>query len=127
MDFFEVQLDLASENCSVSLNFYSDNAELAGLHKGLEEFRNQLAGEDFTWASGGALANDEHSVLLRFFLQDRRGIIGVEVDVDNKKETPERILAHFYLQLEVHQLDRWTIQLERFIKGEITQINKKQD
>lgn len=122
VDFFEVNLKLISESCTIILDFYSDNSALNELREGLVLFGNQLGRRDFTWISGDKIENTTHFLSLRFFLQEKRGVVAIEVNVDNRLEPPESMIANFYLLTEINQLDDLVIQLECFIKEEIEKI-----
>ncbi|WP_258535562.1 hypothetical protein [Bacillus sp. 03113] len=122
IDFFEVNLKLIAKNGSVSIDFYLDNHLLEELRQGLVTFVNQFGKNEFTWITGDVKENETHYLSMRFFLHDKRGVVGIEVHVDNKLELPDHIHSHFYLLTEFSQLDDLARKLEKLIKEEVTDI-----
>ncbi|APH06803.1 hypothetical protein [Bacillus weihaiensis] len=120
--FFEVNLGLIGNDCTINLDIYLDNAYLDELREGIINFANQLGKHEFTWITGHETGDATHFLSLRFFLAERRGIVGIEVKVDNKMEPPYNMRSNFYLLTEINQIDDFARQLERFIKEETLEI-----
>ncbi|MDQ0230385.1 hypothetical protein J2S19_001639 [Metabacillus malikii] len=121
-DFFEVSLSIQGNDCLTKMNLYLDNHQLEILCSGIEEITNQL-GQEFTWTSGSAVATSTHYIALRFYLHDVRGIIGIEVILNNNEEPPYAIRSTFYLLAEINQLDDLSRKLQSFIRGDIDEIH----
>lgn len=121
-DLFEVAMRFFSKNCHVKLELYLDNAQLEELKNGIRIFANKLGNNTFTWITGEEHGNTTHFLSMRYFLYDRRGIVGIEIQMDNKLEPPHKINANFYILTEVHQIDILINKLDLFIKGEINKF-----
>jgi hypothetical protein len=121
-DFFEVNLCLYSTGCNVDLNIYLGNEDLEELKSGVEEFANKLGKNEFIWTSGKETENTSHFLFMRFFLQDKKGIVGIEVKVDNKLDPPYSMCSNFYILTEISQVDDLTRKLGKFIKEEICEL-----
>lgn len=122
VDFFEVSLQLYSSNCNVELEIYLDNEQLEDLKKSIKCFLNHLGRNDFTWITGHESENTTHFLSMRFFLHDRRGIVGIELNVDNKLEPPYSMRSNFYILTEINQVDNLVRKLGKFIRNEITEF-----
>ncbi|MCA0972215.1 DUF5959 family protein [Halobacillus litoralis] len=112
-DFFEVNLSLASPHCEVNLDLYLDDESLSNWKDQLGAFT--AAHEAFRWTAG--LRTDE--VMLTFFLKEKRGIVGVKVEVDNQLEPPSLVQSTFFIVTEMNQLDDLSVKLEAFVQGKI--------
>lgn len=122
IDFFEVNLKLMGNDCTIDLDIYLDNASLDELREGIVNFAERLGTYEYTWITGHETENTTHFLSLRFFLAERRGIVGIEVKVDNKMDPPYNMRSNFYILTEINQIDDLVGQLERFIKEETLQI-----
>lgn len=122
IDFFEVNLKLIGNDSTIDLDIYLDNASLYELREGIINFAEQLGNYEYTWITGHETENTTHFLSLRFFLVERRGIVGIEVKIDNKMEPPYSMRSNFYLLTEINQIDDLVKQLERFIKEETLEI-----
>ncbi|WP_226682912.1 hypothetical protein [Sutcliffiella horikoshii] len=118
-DFFEVNVSLTGTNCMVDMDLYLDNVQLEELRNGVYIFANQLSKNEFKWVTGAESDNNMPFLSMRFFLHDRRGIIGIEINVDNRLEVPNAMQSTFYILTEINQVDDFIRQLEKFIKDEI--------
>jgi hypothetical protein len=117
VNFFESHISFYGYEFNISLDIYTGNNSLNELRLGLLEFVEQLGKSEFLWSSGYEKAT--HYLSLRFFLQEKRGIVGVEVNLDNNMEPPSRFRSNFYLLTELNQLDDLAKKLEKLIKEEI--------
>ncbi|MGM7681143.1 hypothetical protein ACSVDA_03210 [Cytobacillus sp. Hm23] len=122
VDFFEVNLSIFGSDCNVNLDIYTDNEELEELRRGIELFSTQLGENEFIWTTGNRTKHTTHFLSMRFFLQDKRGIIGIEFKVDNKSKPPYTMYANFYIITEINQIDELTRKIEKFIRGEIVKV-----
>jgi hypothetical protein len=122
VDFFEVNLCLFGNDCNVNIDIYLDNGQLEELKKGIEDFAKQLGKKEFTWTTGHETENTSHFLSMRFFLHEKRGIVGIEFKVDNKFEPPYSMRSNFYLLTEINQVDDLTRKLGKFIKEEINEL-----
>jgi hypothetical protein len=122
VDFFEVNLSLYGSDCNVDMNIYLDNGHLEELRSGIENFANQLGKNEFTWITGHETENTTHFLSLRFFLHDKRGIVGIEIKVDNKLEPPYSMLSNFYILTEINQVDDLARKLGEFIRDEMIEL-----
>ncbi|WP_186578924.1 hypothetical protein [Aquibacillus kalidii] len=114
--FFELRIVFTSNNITLTQDIYTDNDALMELRRGIMNFSNELGNSDYRWISGNESAT--HYLSLRFFLKNRRGIVGIEVDVDNNLDPPDRIVSKFYLTTEPNQLDVLTSRLQSLINGD---------
>lgn len=119
-DFFEVTLSLFGNNCTVELDLYLDNAQLEELQNGVYIFANQLGKNEFTWVTGDESDKTMPFLSMRFFLHDRRGVVGIEFDVDNRLEVPDAMQSTFFILTEMNQVDDFIRQLDKFVKEEIS-------
>ncbi|MGM0834688.1 MAG: hypothetical protein ACQEV7_00930 [Bacillota bacterium] len=119
VDFFEVNLSLYGNGCNVNMNIYLDNGHLEELRNGIHNFANRLGNSEFTWVTGHETENTTHFLFMRFFLNDKRGIVGIEFKIDNKLEPPYNMRSNFYMLTEINQLDDFTKKLGKFIRDEI--------
>jgi hypothetical protein len=117
-DFFELNLDLSNDQCSVIFDIYTDNEELYKLKNGIIEFSN-FKQEEFIWISGEDVENVTHFLSLRFFLYDKRGYVGIEVTADNKQSSPHGVRASFVIITVLSQIDDFIKKLESFVNKEI--------
>ncbi|MEA3319489.1 MAG: hypothetical protein U9Q88_05635 [Bacillota bacterium] len=122
VDFFEVNLSLSGNGCNVDMDLYLNNGDLEGLRNGIVNFGNQLGNSEFTWITGNGTENTSHFLTMRFFLHDKRGIVGIEFKVDNKLEPPYNMQSNFYILTEINQLDDFIRKLEKFISDEIHEL-----
>jgi hypothetical protein len=122
VDFFEVNLSLYGSDCNVDMDIYLDNGHLEDLKSGIENFANQLGKNEFTWVTGHETENTTHFLSMRFFLHEKRGIVGIELKVDNKLEPPYSMRSNFYFLTEINQVDDFARKLGNFIKDEITEL-----
>ncbi|WP_404447931.1 hypothetical protein LG307_02995 [Sutcliffiella horikoshii] len=119
-DFFEVKLSLTGTNCTVDMDFYLDNAQLEELQNGVYIFADQLGKNEFTWVTGDKSDKTMPFLSMRFFLHDRRGMVGIEFNVDNRLEVPDAMRSTFYVLTEINQVDDFIRQLNKFIIEEIS-------
>ncbi|QFT87668.1 hypothetical protein FIU87_03300 [Bacillus sp. THAF10] len=119
VDFFEVNLSLSGTGCTVDMDFYIDNSHLEELRDGVRDFANTLGKSEFTWVTGSDTEDTTHFLSMRFYLNDKRGMVGIEFTADNKLDPPDRMKAHFYMMAEINQVDDFIWQLDRFIRGDI--------
>lgn len=122
VDFYEVNLCLQGNDCNIDMDIYLDNGHLEDLKKGLENFTSQLGKNEFTWITGHQTENTTHFLSMRFFLNDKRGIVGIEVKVDNKLTPPYSMISNFYILTEINQLDDFTRKLGKFINEDIIEL-----
>ncbi len=122
VDFFEVSLCMYGSDCNVELEIYLDNGYLEDLKNGIENFANQLGKNEFTWITGHETENTTHFLSMRFFLHDKRGIVGIEFKVDNKLEPPYSMRSNFYILTEINQVDDLAKKLGEFIRDEIIEL-----
>jgi hypothetical protein len=122
VDFFEVNLCIYGNDCNVNIDIYLDNGQLEELKKGIENFANQFGKKDFTWSTGYETEKASHFLSMRFFLQEKRGIVGVEFKVDNKLNPPQYMRSNFYILTEINQIDDLTRKLGKFIREEIIEL-----
>ncbi|KPB06257.1 hypothetical protein AAV98_00125 [Bacillus sp. CHD6a] len=59
---------------------------------------------------------------MRFFIHDKRGVVGIEFKIDNKLEPQYNMRTNFYILTEINQLDDLTRTLGEFIKEEIHEL-----
>ncbi|WP_251028242.1 MULTISPECIES: hypothetical protein [unclassified Bacillus (in: firmicutes)] len=117
VDFFEAHLGFYGSEFNINLDTYTDNISLNELRLGLLSFVERLGKSEFLWKSGHEKAT--HYLSMRFFLQEKRGIVGVEVNLDNNMEPPNRFRSNFYLLTELNQFDDLARKIEKLIKEEI--------
>jgi hypothetical protein len=122
VDFFEVNLSLYGSDCNIDMDIYLDNGHLEDLKSGIENFANQLGKNEFIWITGHETENTTHFFSMRFFLHEKRGIVGIEFKVDNKLEPPYSMRSNFYILTEINQVDDLARKLGKFIKDEITDL-----
>lgn len=122
VDFYEVNFCLQGNDCNIDMEIYLDNGHLEDLKKGLENFANQLGKNEFTWTTGHQTENTTHFLSMKFFLQDKRGIVGIEVKVDNKLTPPYSMTSNFYILTEINQVDDFTRKLGKFINEDIIEL-----
>lgn len=122
VDFFEVNLYIYGEDCNINMDVYLTNGDLEDLKSGIEKFANQLGKNEFTWTTGHETKNTSHFLSMRFFLHDKRGIVGIEFKVDNKFEPPYSMRSNFYLLTEINQVDDLTRKLAQFIEEGIIEL-----
>ncbi|RSD28749.1 hypothetical protein [Mesobacillus subterraneus] len=120
-DFFEVNLELTGNDCRIRLDSYMDNRQLEELRRGLERFPTNMGKSAFTWKIGSD-SETAPFLSMKFFLHNKRGIVGIEIQVDNRMELPERMIAHFYILTEMAQLDRLAEELRKMINEEIDEL-----
>lgn len=120
VDFFEVRLEFYTNEIYLSQDIYTSNEALDELRLGIINFADQLGRNEFVWTSGHDMAT--HYLSLRFFLQDKRGIVGIEVNLDNNLEPPYSLHSNFYLITELNQLDDLSRKLQRLIREEINEL-----
>ncbi|MBM7702888.1 hypothetical protein [Metabacillus iocasae] len=120
-DFFEVHLRVRSDSCQACIDFYTTNEELEKLRNGMQDVAN-VKRQEFVWISGEDREQVTHYLKLRLFMYDRRGIIGIEVVMDNKLESPFGMRAAFGLQAEIGQIDDFTQKLAYFIQEKVDVI-----
>ncbi|WP_247103327.1 hypothetical protein [Halalkalibacter sp. APA_J-10(15)] len=77
------------------MEIYLDNGQLEDLKNGIESFATQLGKNEFTWITGHESENTTHFLSMRFFLHDKRGIVGIEFKVDNNDTTSRKICVYF--------------------------------
>ncbi|MBP1942659.1 hypothetical protein [Cytobacillus luteolus] len=122
VDFFEVNLCVFGNGCNVDLDIYLDNGHLEDLKNGIENFAANLGKNDFSWVTGHETENTTHFLYLRFFLHDKRGIVGIEFKVDNRAEPPYSMRSNFYILTEINQIDDLSRKLGKFIREEIFEV-----
>ncbi|WP_240338497.1 hypothetical protein [Peribacillus alkalitolerans] len=122
-DFYEVNLELIGNDCSVDIQIYLDNEQLEKLQIGLESFTKDMGKKVLIWISGSENVSNNHYVSMRFFLQEKRGIVGVEIFADNKRELPYKMRSHFYILTEIGQLDDLAWKLKKFIYNKDREVN----
>lgn len=120
-DFFELNLDFSTGQCSVNIDVYTDNEELNELRNGIIEFSN-FKQEEFIWITGEDIENVTHFLSLRFFLYDKRGYVGIEVTADNKKSCPNSVRATFFIITVLSQIDDFVRKLGSFTNKEIDEL-----
>lgn len=59
---------------------------------------------------------------MRFFLHDKRGIVGIEFKVDNRSEPPYSMRSNFYILTKINQIDDLSRKLGKFIGEEIFEV-----
>lgn len=121
-DFFEVNLELFGNDCNVNIDIYLDNNLLEELKQGIIDFADNLCKNEFIWTTGSETENTTHYLSMRFFLQEKRGIVGIEVTVDNKMDKPYKMRSKFYLLTEINQVDDLARKLQKFINEETLEI-----
>ncbi|WP_426448317.1 hypothetical protein ACP26L_27840 [Paenibacillus sp. S-38] len=114
--FFEVSLEVRSIYCVSEIRFYTDNIELDELRRGLSLI-SSLSENEYVWSSGEDKENTTHYVHTRWYVQDKRGHIGIEFILDNKDSPPDKMRSHSCVVTELNQLDDFINQLQQFIKG----------
>ncbi|MDU0205984.1 MULTISPECIES: hypothetical protein [Paenibacillus] len=115
-NFFEISLEVRSIFCISEIKFYTDNSELDELRQGLLLI-SSLSDNEYIWTSGEDKENTTHYVQTRWYVQDKRGHIGVEFILDNKDSAPDKMRSHSFVVTELNQLDDFINQLQQFIKG----------
>lgn len=121
-DFYEVNLELFGNDCNVNIDIYLDNNLLEELKQGIIDFADNLCKNEFIWTTGSETENTTHYLSMRFFLQEKRGIVGIEVTVDNKMDKPYKMRSKFYLLTEINQVDDLARKLQKFINEETLEI-----
>jgi hypothetical protein len=104
------------------MNIYLDNKHLEELQKGIYNFANRLGNSEFTWVTGYETEDTAHFLSMRFFLHDKRGIVGIDFKIDNKLEPPYNMRSNIYILTEINQLDDFTRKLGKFIRDEINEL-----
>ncbi|WJE26681.1 hypothetical protein [Bacillus cereus] len=120
-DFCELNLDFQGLSCNTNIDIYTTNEELEDLRKGIIKFSNFKLNE-FQWVSGADIENITHFLSIRFFFQDKKGIVGIEVVADNKQSKPYWMRTNFFILTELNQIDDFVKKLERLIKEEIIEL-----
>ncbi|TKV48323.1 hypothetical protein C1I58_06290 [Bacillus sp. PIC28] len=120
-DFFELNFDFQGFSCNANIDIYTTNEELEDLRQGIIKFSN-LKLNEFQWVSGEDIENITHFLSIRFFLHDKKGIVGVEVIADNKQSKPYWMRTNFFILTELNQIDDFVKNLERLIKEKIIEL-----
>lgn len=121
VDFFEVHFEFKGISCTATLDIYTSNDDLVDLRQGLKRFVN-LQQNEFTWTSGIDNGNTTHFLLLRFFLHNKTGTVGIEVIADNKAEKPYLMRSNFFILTELGQIDDFENKIKQLIQEEITEF-----
>ena len=59
---------------------------------------------------------------MRFFLHDKRGIVGIEVVADNKQSKPYCMRSNLFILTELSQIDDFIRKIEQLISEKITEL-----
>ncbi|WP_257143896.1 hypothetical protein [Bacillus pseudomycoides] len=86
-DFFELNYEFSGFYSTANINIYTTSEELEDLKEGIIKF-STFKLHEFRWVSGEDIDNITHFLSMRFFLHDKRGIVGIEVVTDNKQPKP---------------------------------------
>ncbi|KYG29535.1 hypothetical protein [Alkalihalobacillus trypoxylicola] len=118
--FFEANFNIVGQNSSIIMDSYLDESEISKLIDGVKDFIESFGKEEFIWRL--EFTEDTPLLSLRFFLQNKVGVIGIEVSADNKLEVPEKLQANFYLTTEFDRLDVFVSKLASFQKGSVLEL-----
>ncbi|GAF63446.1 hypothetical protein BTS2_0337 [Bacillus sp. TS-2] len=118
--FFEANFNIVGQNSSIIMDSYLDESEISKLIDGVKDFIESFGKEEFIWTL--EFTEDTPLLSLRFFLQNKVGVIGIEVRADNKLEVPEKLQANFYLTTEFNRLDVFVSKLASFQKGSLLEL-----
>ncbi|MGR5961308.1 hypothetical protein ACT7DM_30940 [Bacillus cereus] len=91
------------------------------LKKGIIKFSTFKINE-FQWVSGEDIDNVTHFLSMRFFLHDKRGIVGIEVVADNKQSKPYWMCSNLFILTELSQIDDFIKKIEQLISEKITEL-----
>ncbi|MFY0137102.1 hypothetical protein P3K84_20675 [Bacillus cereus] len=80
-----MNIDFTAFYGTANINIYTTNEELEDLTAELIKF-STFKLHEFQWVSG--IDNVTHFLSMRFFLHDKRGIVGIEVVASNKQPNP---------------------------------------
>ncbi|WP_265939343.1 hypothetical protein [Bacillus thuringiensis] len=120
-DFFELKFDFYGFSGTANINIYTTNEDLEDLKKGIIKFSTFKLNE-FQWVSGEDIDNVTHFLSMRFFLHDKRGIVGIEVVADNKQSKPYWMRSNLSILTELSQIDDFIKKIEQLISEEITEL-----
>ncbi|KMN42191.1 MULTISPECIES: hypothetical protein [unclassified Bacillus (in: firmicutes)] len=120
-DFFELNFDFYGFSGTANIDIYTTNEDLEDLKKGIIKFSTFKLNE-FQWVSGEDIDNVTHFLSMRFFLHDKRGIVGIEVVADNKQSKPYWMRSNLFILTELSQIDDFIKKIEQLISEEITEL-----
>lgn len=106
---------------TANINIYTTNEDLEDLKKGIIKFSTFKLNE-FQWVSGEDIDNVTHFLSMRFFLHDKRGIVGIEVVADNKQSKPYWMRSNLSILTELSQIDDFIKKIEQLISEDITEL-----
>ncbi|PEO77831.1 MULTISPECIES: hypothetical protein [Bacillus cereus group] len=120
-DFFELNFDFYGFSGTANISIYTTNEDLEDLKKGIIKFSTFKINE-FQWVSGEDIDNVTHFLSMRFFLHDKRGIVGIEVVADNKQSKPYWMRSNLFILTELSQIDDFIKKIEQLISEKITEL-----
>ncbi|MES5894710.1 hypothetical protein [Bacillus cereus group sp. RP43] len=120
-DFFELNFDFTGFYGTANINIYTTNEELEVLKEGIIKL-STFKLHEFKWVSGEDIDNVTHFLSMRFFLHDKRGIVGIEVVADNKQSKPYWMRSNLFILTELNQIDDFIKKIEQLISEEITEL-----
>ncbi len=88
----------------LSILIFKTNEELEDLKEGRIRF-STFKLQEFQWVSGEDIDNVTHFLSIRFFLYDKRGIVGIEVVTDNNLSKPYWMRSNLFILTELNQID----------------------
>ncbi|MDA1760581.1 hypothetical protein [Bacillus cereus] len=120
-DFFELNFDFYGFSGTANIGIYTTNEDLEDFKKGIIKFSTFKINE-FQWVSGEDIDNATHFLSMRFFLHDKRGIVGIEVVADNKQSKPYWMRSNLFILTELSQIDDFIKKIEQLISEKITEL-----
>ncbi|MBM6644469.1 hypothetical protein [Bacillus sp. RIT 809] len=120
-DFFELNFGFTGFYGTANINIYTTNEELEVLKEGIIKL-STFKLHEFQWVSGEDIDNVTHFLSMRFFLHDKRGIVGIEVVADNKQSKPYWMRSNLFILTELNQIDDFIKKIEQLISEEITEL-----
>lgn len=120
-DFYEIKIEFKGFFCKAYIDIYTSNEDLEELRQGIINFSNFTSNE-FVWISGSDEENVTHFLSMRFFKHNNRGLVDIEIIVDNKMEKPYHMCSHFSIITELNQLDDFVKKLKNLTNEDIMEL-----